>query len=399
MENVAEIVLFLGGIQGVLLSVFLFTLKANRLSNRLMGLLTFLWGIFLFAYGLQFEGLYVKYPHLLKVFYQFLFIFSPLLYLHAKYLLADYDKFQKKDLLHFIPFVLSVLLYSSFFIHSADVKLIMIRDKSEYYRILQVIGDEFIAIQGIVYPIVILSMVGKYKRRIKEYESTVSKTLIHALYIGTSLNLLAWSIGFIGIQFKYLPYDINVDFFTMTYLVMVVVIYLISYFAIKSPEIFKLEEKNIRVVYMRNPINILKNAGTGQAVKRYLKMDNEADNDILNPELEEVDEKLIDYMEKDKPFLDPDLTLPELAKSLEVSRNQLSNIINKKHGVNFYQFVNQYRVKEVKELMEDPSNSNLKLISLAYDAGFNSKASFNRIFKQMTKMTPSEFYSRHKKAV
>jgi AraC-like DNA-binding protein len=275
----------------------------------------------------------------------------------------------------------------------------MNRDKSEYYRILQVVGDEFIGVQGIVYSIVILTMIGKYKKRIKDYESTVSKTLINALYIGTSLNLLAWTIGFIGIQFKYLPFDVNVDFFTMTYLVMVVVIYVVSYFAIKSPEIFKLEESNIRVVYMKNPINILKKTGTGQAVKGLANEDAGTNGDISNPEMEDVNSRLIEYMKAEKPFLDPDLTLPELAKSLDISRNQLSNVINKKHGMNFYQFVNRYRVEEVKELMEDPANSNLKLISLAYDAGFNSKASFNRIFKQMTKMTPSEYYSRFKKAV
>lgn len=399
MENVVEIVLFLGAIQGVLLSVFLFSLRANRLSNRLLGLLTFLWGVFLFAYALQFEGLYVKHPHLLKVFYQFLFVFFPLLYLHAKYLLADYNDFQKKDFLHFIPFILSVILYSGFFIQSADVKLEMIRNKSEYYRILQVVGDEFVAVQGIIYSIVILKMVGNYKKRIKEYEATVSKTLISALYTGTSLNLLAWTIGFIGIQFKYIPIHLNIDFFTMTYLVMVIVIYVVSFTAIKSPEIFKLEVSNIRVVHIRNPINVLKNSGNGQSAKGYLKIDGEPDDGLSNPELEEINRKLIEFMETKKPYLDPDLTLPELAKSLDVSRNQLSGVINKIHGVNFYQFVNQYRVSEVKELIENPANSNMKLISLAYDAGFNSKASFNRIFKQITSMTPSEYFFIHKKAL
>ena len=97
-------------------------------------------------------------------------------------------------------------------------------------------------------------------------------------------------------------------------------------------------------------------------------------------------------MEENKPFLNPELSLPELAESLEVSRNQLSTVINKIHEKNFYEFVNQYRVNEVKRLMTDPANKHLKLISLAYDAGFNSKASFNRIFKQMTNMTPSQFF-------
>jgi len=87
------------------------------------------------------------------------------------------------------------------------------------------------------------------------------------------------------------------------------------------------------------------------------------------------------------------LSLQELADNLEVKRHQLSSIINQKHNKNFYEFINQYRIEEVKAMMTNPKNKHLKLISLAYDAGFNSKASFNRIFKQMTNMTPSQFIS------
>ncbi len=403
MENIAKIILYLGAIQGILLSVFLFSIKANKLSNRLLALLTFLWGIFLFAYALQFEGLYRKYPHFLKVFYQFLFVFFPLMYLHAKYLLTDFKKFQKNDFLHFLPLVISVLLYSGFYLHSAHTKLELNRHPSEFYRILQIIGDEFIGLQGIVYSIVTLQMIGKYKRKIQEYESTVSKMLIRTLNIGTSLNLTAWIIGFVGIQFKYLDPGFNFDFFTMTYLVMVVVIYVVSYAAIKSPEIFKLDRAKIRVVRFGNPVNAIaamKNTGVRKlGVSEFVRMEPKSDMQDVSPELVEINRKLVDFMNNDKPFLDPDLTLPELARRLEVSRNQLSGVINQIHGINFYQFVNQYRVNEVQQLMDDPDNSNLKLISLAYEAGFNSKASFNRIFKQMTNMTPSEYYSRHKKVV
>jgi AraC-like DNA-binding protein len=81
---------------------------------------------------------------------------------------------------------------------------------------------------------------------------------------------------------------------------------------------------------------------------------------------------------------------------LDVPRNQLSGVINQVHGKNFYEFVNLYRINEVKRLLTDPKNKHLKLISIAYDAGFNSKASFNRIFKQMTNMTPSKFITANK---
>ncbi len=397
MENIAEILFFLGAIQGILLSIFLFTLKNNKTSNRLLGGLTFLWGVFLLAYALQYEGLYVKVPHLLKVFYQFLFLFFPLLYLYVKYLLSDIPKFEKKDYLHFIPFLISVILYSGFFIRSAEEKLHLIRNKTEYYKILQIVGDEFVSVQGIVYSVLALVLINNYRKKIQDYESNTDRLLIKTLYVGISLNLLSWIIGSIGLQFQYLHINTNIDFFTLTYLVMVVVIYAISYVTIKSPEIFKIQKHEISVSGNRpvsQPLPAFDK--TSQAVLENKKENKtKPSSGMANAELISINKKLLVIMESEKPYLNPDLTLPELAKKLNVSRNHLSNVINQVHKVNFYQFVNRYRVEEVKKLMRDPANKHLKLLSLAYDAGFNSKASFNRIFKQMTHMTPSEYYEKY----
>ena len=113
----------------------------------------------------------------------------------------------------------------------------------------------------------------------------------------------------------------------------------------------------------------------------------------LNSELILNNEKLVEFMNREEPFLKADLSLNDLSESLGFSRHQLSNVINQCHEMNFYEFINSYRVEKVKGLMKDPANSNLKMMSIAYDAGFNSKASFNRIFKQITKMTPTQYYS------
>jgi len=107
---------------------------------------------------------------------------------------------------------------------------------------------------------------------------------------------------------------------------------------------------------------------------------------------QELLDRLQIFMEKEKPFIDADLGIQELAGQLEITRHQLSYLINQQHHMSFYEFVNSHRVMEVKSLMEDPKNKNIKLMSLAYDAGFNSKSSFNRIFKQFAGMTPSQYY-------
>ena len=379
MGQFVEVLFYVGALQGVLLTVFLFSIKANKISNRLLGLLTFCWAILLLQFPLQEHGLYRNYPHFLKTISPLLLALFPLLYLHVKYLLSYFDKFQRRDFIHFLPFVVNILLFSDFYLLGADEKLALIRNPTPYYKIIGVIGDEVVAAQGIIYSILILKRLARYKREILNYQSNVDKVVIKTLTVGVILIFISWIIGTVGVNLDVFNIPVNVDLFIAVYLILVIVIYFISYVAVKTPEVFKLDERKMRMVFLRNEdLDIAKE-------KQKAKED--------NPELELFDNQLISFMEEEKPFLNPDLSLMELAEELKLTRHQLSSVINQSHQKNFYEFINTYRTEEVKRLMQDPANKHLKLISLAYDAGFNSKASFNRIFKQMTDMTPSQFYS------
>lgn len=107
-----------------------------------------------------------------------------------------------------------------------------------------------------------------------------------------------------------------------------------------------------------------------------------------------VVKRIMKYMEDKKPFLNPDLTLTDLAREVGMGRNQLSELINSGVGINFYEFINKYRVEEVKRLLADPRSKTTKIIAIAFDAGFPSKSSFNNIFKKYTGLTPSEYRDR-----
>jgi AraC-like DNA-binding protein len=104
-------------------------------------------------------------------------------------------------------------------------------------------------------------------------------------------------------------------------------------------------------------------------------------------------------METDKAYLDPELDLSTLAALLGMPRNRLSYVINSTSGGNFYDYINGYRVREVLRLMEDPSRSRDTLLSLAFDAGFSSKPTFNAVFKKHTGRSPSEHRRSGKKNV
>jgi len=102
--------------------------------------------------------------------------------------------------------------------------------------------------------------------------------------------------------------------------------------------------------------------------------------------------RLLTLMQEKRPYLNGELTAGELSKLLGISVNHLSQVLNKEQKQNFFDFINSYRIKDVLLKMEDPGNGHLTLLAIALDSGFNSKTSFNTIFKKATNQTPSQYY-------
>ncbi|WP_181938003.1 two-component regulator propeller domain-containing protein [Arenibacter sp. P308M17] len=112
---------------------------------------------------------------------------------------------------------------------------------------------------------------------------------------------------------------------------------------------------------------------------------------VLNEENLEKIKELDQLMEMEKVYLDSELGLGQLADKIEVSANHLSMLLNDYVGKNFYDYINHYRVEEVKKRLKDPNYQKQTLSSIGGDCGFNSKSAFNRIFKNLTGKTPSEY--------
>jgi AraC-like DNA-binding protein len=136
--------------------------------------------------------------------------------------------------------------------------------------------------------------------------------------------------------------------------------------ALKYPEIFSfsLSESNGKK-YKKSPLN-------EEHKKHYLK-------------------KLLHYMEDKKPYLSCEINLSRLAKETAIPSRYLSQILNEKMELSFYDFINKYRILEATSLLADPANSDCSIIGIAYDCGFNSKSVFNSAFKKFTGETPTAF--------
>ncbi|MCB0753411.1 MAG: helix-turn-helix transcriptional regulator, partial [Ignavibacteriae bacterium] len=101
--------------------------------------------------------------------------------------------------------------------------------------------------------------------------------------------------------------------------------------------------------------------------------------------------QLLEYIEKEKPYLDPKLSLRSLAKQIDIHPNQLSWLLNESIGKNFSEFINHYRIETFKEIAKSSKYSHISLIGLAYESGFNSKTVFNTFFKKETGLTPNQY--------
>lgn len=110
----------------------------------------------------------------------------------------------------------------------------------------------------------------------------------------------------------------------------------------------------------------------------------------------EIVQKIIVLMEKERLYQEPELTLQQLAGKLDVPNYQVSLALNEGMKKNFYDLVNGYRVEEAKRLLAEDRNRNFTILSVGFEAGFNSKTTFNTVFKKFTGLTPTEFREKQK---
>ena len=159
-------------------------------------------------------------------------------------------------------------------------------------------------------------------------------------------------------------YHVELDYFVTGSLFLI--IFGIGYMTLRQPEVFS------GLLALKHASKYEKSSLTPANAEAYLQ-------------------QLMDIMEMEKPFLQGGLKLEDLARRLSISPHHLSQIINVRLRRNFYDFINSYRVEAAKSRLTDPKENYVTILSIAYDVGFNNKASFNAAFKKHTGITPSQF--------
>ena len=148
-----------------------------------------------------------------------------------------------------------------------------------------------------------------------------------------------------------------------------------SFYAIRQPEMLDYPSVNPEEE-AASPAN-----GTAKYARSGLRDD----------QAEEYLTTLLSYMDEEKPYINGDLTIADLSKRTGIPRHYITEVLNEKHGRNFFSFVNEYRVREVISRLRDPRYRHYTILAIAFDSGFNSKSTFNTFFKAYTGKTPSDF--------
>ena len=374
------IIMITGIAQGIFLSSALLTTKrGERLVNRMLVCLIsifsldILFSIIFTSQLLQLTDSFVRIDQCIKLLY------GPVLFFFMKILCSHSFYFKKIDMIHFIPFLFSFLfllpisLISPHFIFNKFTAFIAyilphsgaflkgINFKA-FIDLMKILISTSVFIHIMSYLVYCYRKMVKYRNKVIIFNKKEFKMYKILIFTCLIYNVLSLSSSLIRILIA----EINI-FTHVPPLFITSIIYITGYMSILKPGFLfiKWEKEDNHSVYKK--INL-----SEQQLKEYLN-------------------RLFSVMKKEKLYKDQDLTLSLLAERIHLSRNLLSYLLNNVIGINFYDFINGFRVEAVKDLLIDTSLENENILNIAFHAGFNSKSAFNKIFKKHTNMSPSQY--------
>jgi AraC-like DNA-binding protein len=293
------------------------------------------------------------------------FLIAPLLWFYIKELIGERVKLSWHLILHFLPFLTIVFL--SLTLRSVNPELPFMQFLERHHRLINVFFWIVVVLQFSSYQYFVRKKWSAYQELIQQEVS--NKEGVDIAWVRFfMIVLLLINIFFLFKLFAAIHFDVGYWQHRATALIFSLSVFALGYKGILQKELFR----------------------NGEGITADAVLDAPPDPSVnkLNPDLLN---RLLLYMSEKKPYLDSELTLSNLAKDLNISRSQLSILINEGTGDNFYDFVNKYRVEEVKRLLTDPNVKNYNLLGIALEAGFKSKSTFNLIFKRFTGLTPTEY--------
>jgi len=387
-----------GFINALVLSLLLLLNKKNHLAKLYMIGLVLIVTFQAILNAFDNRDFFLAWPHLSKISWLIPSLFGPLVYLFTIKLCSERPAFFTKDLLHFLPFVFYLAMLLPWYLKPASEKIAYLANfelaSQDDFGFLNQLSILII----LIYLIATLLFLKRFRRKLEETYSEISQKRLEwmSTFAWAVLAILAFSaIGFYGrkwqIPFLHALYHLN-------YVLLVLLVYWIGYKALLQPVIFetpsltRLQSNGQQMVIQVDPVKENEEPADSE-IRKYTR------SGLEDEEAEIMYKELIYFMKSKKPYLNPELNIYQLSEILGLKKHHLSQVINDKSGMNFFDFINTFRVEEIKRNLADPSMKNLTLLGIGLESGFNSKATFNSAFKKFTGLTPSDFQKTIKKEV
>lgn len=367
-------------VSGIMIAFFLILLLLGKKEKGRHDLFL---GIMMGLYALSAVGAYIElynhandfpHPHYINLAWLLLFLHGPALWLYIKTLTRPDFRFKPLYLLHLLPFLFFLVVHYLTFLRLPDAEKIEIAQtesfKADLFYKFSVLS---IGISTLSYNLWALLLIRNHRQRLMQSFSKIEnldlnwlRLLIIAALVVYAINVMLFNLNSI---FNFATYR---DLILVTYSIGSVYILFLGYFGLQQGNIF-----------ISNLPPTAKPAATAN--------EQLSANPPQKPEHLSFINKLTHFMEARQPYLDPELTLAKLSDMLKVKPDFLSEVINTKLNQNFFDFVNKYRIEEFKIQRLKESNRHLSILGLAYDCGFNSKASFYRAFKKFEGISPTAY--------
>ena len=291
-------------------------------------------------------------------------LFGATVYLFTKSSLLK-SRFSYKELVHYLP----ALVYSSaicmlfIFPSNAEIRE-RYKDGGLFEHFLKFIG--FALIFNIAYWIASVLIFLKFKKELGNELSYVVKTrFFRNFLIAIGLCLAFWVSFYFISMFGFEMIERNARNYIWVSIALIILY--ITYYTIKEPELFRVKEKLVQKKYSQSK--------------------------LTNADLNQLKARLDQLMEERKPYLNRNLMKADLAEMLGVNNPEVARLLNEQIGMNFFEYVNYFRIREFIELAKTEKAKTLTFFGLAQEAGFNSKTTFNKSFKKIMGTSPSEYFA------
>ena len=342
-------------------------------------------GIHLFLYYLHSIEALKEYP-----FLNVLAVYLPILegastYVYVQTMTSKKYSFNKTNYLHAVPYlILTTILFVMVFFNkdqsSVDVLKEMYLNTPRFIELTGLLNSFL----GPIYIVLSWRLLQKHKKNILQdfsYTEEIDlKWLKYVVLLMGSIWIVVVATNILSHLTELITGQMASD---LIYYSVTIVIFLEGYFGIKQQVIYTpnlhTKKKETQQIQVNTIITGVKENS------RYEK------SGLKKDESKKYLNDLLSFMEDEIPYINGKISLKEVASKLNVSTNHLSQVINENLNKNFFDFVNEYRVNLIKEKMKDPKHKQFTLLALAFDCGFNSKSSFNVIFKKHTGLTPTAY--------